>query len=268
MSDSESSSEDEVEATDMLEEITIDSLKGRWMHKNGIYLNVRGADAEFDGGDSYALTQVGNSVEIDGWKAVVDKSTANKVIWAKEGESTSHWLFEGDIEEAGELDEEVSKDNIVTGKRRRAGVDYAALNKKLDEEEGKEEDDDEDAEITEKKRKKARLDDLARSSSSSSYNSFRSEKKVASTKPAVMKQLSAEELTRIRTELGTEGSMKSADEVLPLVKKLECHGAMTVDILKATKIGVAANRYRKHPNSAVAARFSDVVKSWKKLLAK
>lgn len=41
---------------------------------------------------------------------------------------------------------------------------------------------------------------------------------------------------------------------------------MDLEMLKATKIGVVANPYRKHPNEKVARYAKELVGRWKKLV--
>lgn len=270
MSDSDSSgSEEEIDETLLLETIDLDNLKGRWKHSFGDHLNVVGDDVRFDQGTTFTLIVAGDTVRLDGWAASVSKSTANRIQWEKEGEKAMSWRFEGELEKDdvnAEVDE-VNSENIVTGKRRRAGVDYAALNKKLDEEEGKEQDDDgSDDEESRRRKKKARMDELASSfsSSSSSWKSSKEPKKKSSSSTT---NLSPAELIRVRDQLGMDGALKGADEVLGLVKKLERH-SMDLAGLKSSKIGKAANRYRKHTNSVISSRMSALVTKWKGLLSK
>lgn len=285
MSDSEGSSDSEIPEESILAEITFATCKGRWQHSLGDYITNRGdSDVVFDQGLRFTLEAVDNTVMLDGWRAVPEKSSANKITWTKDGEKAMFWRFENEVEtDADDLKEEVSEDNIVTGKRRRKGVDYAALNKKMNQEQGFEDDEEggdfdavQDAE-RKRARKKAKLDSLAQSlsGSSSSTSQYSSSSSVSSSssapaakkKPLPPKKLSNEELIRIRDQLGLEGPLKPADVVLTALKQLERH-PMELDHLKATKIGVVVNRYRKHTNAALAPRIQALVKTWKGLLPK
>lgn len=271
-SDSDSSgSEEEVDPAQILEELSLDKLNGRWQHSMGDFLNVVDGNVKFDMGTTYTLVQVGDTVELDGWRAVLSKSNSNRIVWAKEGEKPMHWRFESEIEaEGGDVkpdDEGISEDNIITGKRRRKGVDYAELHKKMAKEKGFEDDESDDE--SRARKKKRRLEELARSSSSSSSSSFTTSSYAAEKKaePSKPKKLSQPELLSIRDKLGFEGALMESDKLLPLLKQLERH-PMDLDTLKSTKIGKAVNRYRKHTNSVVASRILAVVKKWKKLMPK
>ena len=115
----------------------------------------------------------------------------------------------------------------------------------------------EDRAAADRARKKARLDAL----------SGRVSEATSRPAPAPVKQvkLSAEELVKIRDALGSQGELKGAGEALASIKRLEAH-PMTLADLKATKIGVAVNRYRKHSSALVATQVANMVKDWKSLL--
>jgi len=101
----------------------------------------------------YTITEVGNTVSMDGWKVSMAKSEAEEVqnqqmpygfflkcmlqpgtmvdwqlVWQKKGEADLKWTFE---EEVSELkDHGIDPKLIIKGKRRR-GADYVKLDKDL-----------------------------------------------------------------------------------------------------------------------------------------
>lgn len=248
------SSEDEVDVDQLLEEITIDSVKGQWEHSLGASIKVLGSQAHFDGGSIYELQQEGNTVTIDGWKAVVGKSTANRVVWSKDGE-LSHWNFEGELAQEGKADDEgIDETNIVKGKRRRTQVDYKELMK------------------AEKERllKKKKLEGGA-----SSGNYFEdgldddSEDDDSDEEPPPPKAapVTLEDVKDVNKALTAGEAMLPAAEVLPLLSKL-ARFDMSLEALKETKVGVAINKYRKHESEDVKTRALFLVKKWKALLSK
>jgi hypothetical protein len=254
MVQSDSEVSDEPDEDQCLEEITAEVLKGRWLHSGGDYLNCSEGSVKFDEGLQFTMETVDNTVEMEGWRALPEKSTSNKIVWGKEGEASIFWRFESEYEDPSALDEEVEASNIITGKRRRTGVDYAALDKTMAKEAGYEDEEDKDHdEVAERARKKAKMDALA----------GRPEAK----KEVVPKKLSGEELTAINTLLGSAGDLKSAEEVRGAFASLQAH-PMTLAELKATKIGVTVNRYKKHTNSGIKSQAAECVVKWKTLLSK
>jgi hypothetical protein len=204
---------------------------------------------------------------MDGWRALPEKSSSNKIVWSKEGETSLHWRFESELEESGALEEEIETSNIIVGKRRRAGVDYAALDKTMAKEAGYEDDDQEHDESAERAKKKARLDALAGRTEPFHVEPKKEAKKEVKKEVMVPKTLTKEELVAINTKLSTEGALKPAEEVRGAFTSLQAH-PMTLADLKATKIGVTVNKYKKHTNSDIASRAASLVVKWKGLLAK
>jgi len=288
-SESESGSASEVDPESALEKLAIEDLQGRWLHSGGDYFNVRGSSVKFDLGGEYTVVEVDNTVELDGARANVAKSTTQKIIWEK-GEESMSWRFESELQETEDgsvqPDLDVDTSNIITGKRRRREVNYVMANKELEEKEGKDDDEDDFDAQREKAKKKllssAPKSSITSSSSSSSSASSSSSQRPSSSssvptptakklKPAPVeelpppKKLSLDELNSIRDQLGVEGLLKPAEVVAPLIKQLERH-PMELGELKSTKIGVALNRYRKHTHAGVNARVTKLVTSWKSLM--
>lgn len=93
---------------------------------------VKGKDVVFDEGMKYRVNVDGSSMSMIGWTASRTKSTAEQIVWVKDGEGTCSWLLEDDTDRQ-EL--EVDPRNIIDGKRRRGNVDYHALELQLQGEE-------------------------------------------------------------------------------------------------------------------------------------
>lgn len=261
------SSEEEILEGQTLETITLEDLVGHWEHSGGAAIKVVGPRANFEGGDIYTLEEKNNTVHIDGWVALPEKSSKNKIFWSKEGEGTAYWSFEGEIvEEGGTVDDEgIDETNIVKGKRRRTNVDYKVLLKQEEErlrkkaklegapsgshfEQGFEDDDDDD-DVEEE---------------GDEGDDEEEEEEVKPKKPVVV-AITLDEIKQIASKLAGAKDLFSDQEVLPMLTKLAKFD-MNLDALKETKIGVEINKYRKHNSEDVKTRALFLIKKWKSLL--
>eukprot|EP00435_Cladocopium_sp_Y103_P052373 s1811_g16.t1 len=80
-------------------------------------------------------------IDMDGWQTIASKCTPEVIVWVlHEGDSvtTVNWLLEEDADD--NTLEGLDSRNIIQGKRRRVKVDYAALEKQIDEEQRQYED--------------------------------------------------------------------------------------------------------------------------------
>lgn len=110
-------------------ELSLDSLQGCWQHSSvnlGI-LSVRGTAVKFDSGLAFTVVvQADGTLEMAGWLASREKSSAEEIVWTK-GALSCAWYLEGDADECYGSAEAVDVRNIVQGKRQRGAVDYRAL---------------------------------------------------------------------------------------------------------------------------------------------
>eukprot|EP00931_Biecheleriopsis_adriatica_P122094 TRINITY_DN9710_c0_g1_i2.p1 TRINITY_DN9710_c0_g1~~TRINITY_DN9710_c0_g1_i2.p1 ORF type:complete len:598 (+),score=152.59 TRINITY_DN9710_c0_g1_i2:79-1872(+) len=120
-------------------ELSIDALQGRWRHSyaNLGMLNVRGDAVRFDSGLSFQLRMLDGVIDMAGWRANQERSTAEVIVWTKAAEPSAvvSWFLEDDLDRPAGEDEGIDSRNIIEGKRRRQSVDYKALEKQIDEEE-------------------------------------------------------------------------------------------------------------------------------------
>mmetsp|Transcript_126014 Transcript_126014/g.251547 ORF Transcript_126014/g.251547 Transcript_126014/m.251547 type:complete len:649 (-) Transcript_126014:108-2054(-) len=111
-------------------ELNLEALQGRWQHSSvnlGAF-TVSGNAVNFEKGMVFTIIERADGIlEMAGWEASREKSTAHEITWMK-ADRTCSWHFEGDLDEqhAG-VRELVDVNNIVHGKRRHAQVDYRAL---------------------------------------------------------------------------------------------------------------------------------------------
>lgn len=259
MTDTSESDDEEVLEQHRLEEITIDTLQGVWRHSNGANVTIRGPNVSFSSGDQFGpLTQLEGTVDMDGWQPVLARSTSNRIIWSKAGEDMRIvWSFECDLDDPGHTEEEeVDKTNIVTGKRRRATVDYKALyeqqkkkkalkramrqrGEEVSDDDILDGDSDEEDEAPKKKKKKPKEE-------------AEEEEKVDVA--ALAKELDQPELI-------------AAEKAMEAIKKLK-KAKIDLAVLKATKVGLTVNKYRKHSDANVATSAKALVGEWKGLLKK
>mmetsp|Transcript_36089 Transcript_36089/g.70949 ORF Transcript_36089/g.70949 Transcript_36089/m.70949 type:complete len:258 (-) Transcript_36089:236-1009(-) len=253
------SSDDEVNEDQLLELINIETLKGQWEHQHGASIRVIENRASFEGGETYTIEEDGSTVTLDGWKAVPEKSTANKIFWVK-GEEQGFWSFEGEIAgEDGKVDDEgIDSSNIVSGKRRRTNVDYKAILAREKE--------------MAKKRKQAEggsgggggyFDNLE-DTDDSDEGDEEEEEAPAPGKPAPA-AVTLEDVKKIAADMTASTDLLAEPVVSPLLNKLSKF-KMTIDVLKETKVGLLVNKYRKHSSQAVKDKAIYLVKDWKSLL--
>jgi len=116
-------------------ELSIDALQGRWQHSAGLGLfTVRGDTVLFDSGMTFkVVTRSDGALEAVGWTALPDRSSAEEIVWSN-GQRCCSWTLEDDV---GGLEEDFGIDmrNVIVGKRKRAPVDYKALDIQLREDE-------------------------------------------------------------------------------------------------------------------------------------
>lgn len=119
--------------------LNMQALQGRWMCEElGAALTVSGQTVQYVSGECYPVevTPEGK-LEIFGYRAVGKKSDASSIVWKnKETGKYLTWMYEGD--DAGDEEPEVDKSLIIEGSggrsSRKRKVDYAALDKELDQE--------------------------------------------------------------------------------------------------------------------------------------
>lgn len=259
MTDTSESDEEEVLEQHRLEEITIDTLQGVWRHSNGANVTIRGSSVSFSSGDQFGpLTQLEGTVDMDGWQPVLAKSTNNRIIWSKAGEDMRIvWSFECDLDDPGHSDqeEEVDKTNIVTGKRRRATVDYKAL---YDQQKKKRA-----LKKAMRMRGEAVSDDDILDGDSDEEDEAPKKKKKRPKEDAVEEKVDVAALAK---ELD-QSELVPAEKAMSAIKKLE-KAKVDLAMLKATKVGLTVNKYRKHSDANVAATAKALVGQWKGLLKK
>jgi len=106
-----------------MEEATLSDLEGVWVHSFGYHIKVVQGKAEFANGLTFDLKPVGKTIEMDGWRISLTKSTSEEIIWQKKGENDLKWTFEEDLhanlEAAG-----IDQSNIISGKRRSVRIQH------------------------------------------------------------------------------------------------------------------------------------------------
>jgi len=285
----ESDDDDDVEVKEdhKLETITTERLQGKWKHSSDFFLTVRKSRVKCKTGQKYKLVEVGNTVELVGdstpWKAVPSKSSAQKIHWesAEDGAYGVQWHFEGvlknkaeeaqDDDDQLEDDVEIDKSLILDTKRRRNKVDYVRLDKKL----GKDPAAGDIALPGDKvlmapppgslKRKSATSEARARIEQDRKRSRDGGEADERPKKKREMKVLSTAELEQLFKQLDGKIESIAPKDALMALSKLMYH-PMDIPTLKATKLGVAVNPYRKHPDDKVGRYAKEVVKRWKNLL--
>eukprot|EP00466_Bigelowiella_natans_P017354 jgi/Bigna1/146210/aug1.110_g20918 len=248
-----------------MEEVSLKNLQGVWNHAQfGYTIKVRGSHAEFGNGLKYELKEVANTIEMDGWRIKLAKSSTEEVVWQKKGENTLKWTFEDDLHEGLE-DVGIDQKNVVTGKRRRGGADYAALNKQIDKEEG----------LMKSEREQKRKEEaaLAKLLKKRKLTEQRKKEKVVhgDTDPESgnhaqsKKRYSTTEIKVIQAVLESKDS--DNDKILEAIKKLQ--GAeMDVQTLKTTLIAKTLNPFRKSDAAEISRRAKTLFSSWKSLYKK
>lgn len=258
MADISESDDEEVLADQRLEEITIDTLQGVWRHSNGAYVTIRGSSVKFSSGDQFGpLTQLEGTVDMDGWQPVLAKSTSNRIIWSKAGEDAIiRWSFESDLDDPGhEQEEEIDKSNIQTGKRKRKTVDYKALYEQQKKKRAL------------KKAMRQRGEDVSDDDILDGDSDEEDEAPKKKKKPK--EEAEGEEkvdVAAIAKELD-QPELVAAEQAIKAIKKLK-KAKMDLTILKATKVGLTVNKYRKHSDAEVATTAKALVGEWKGLLKK
>jgi len=256
MTDTSESDDEEVLADQQLEEITIETLQGIWRHTNGCLVTVRDGGVVFSSGDRFSLTEVGSTVDMDGWRPVLTKSTANRISWNKSGEDFKIvWSFERDLED-DDAAEEVDAGNIRTGKRRRNKVDYRALYEQQKKKRAM------------KKAMRSRgetvsdddvLDQVADDDSDGDTPNDEQRAKKSATEGD-----GRETVAGLKGELD-QSEMIDASTAMKVFEKLK-KVRMDLTTLKDTKIGIVVNKYRKHADPTVKTTAKALVSAWKTLL--
>ncbi|CAJ1421495.1 unnamed protein product [Effrenium voratum] len=79
-------------------------------------------------------------IDMCGWQTVAARSSPEVIVWSLESDpaTTCNWLLEEDVDQ--NTLEGLDSRNIIQGKRRRAKVDYAALERQIDQEQKKTQD--------------------------------------------------------------------------------------------------------------------------------
>jgi len=252
------SSEDDVEdevGDRHLDEITIDTLQGTWKHSLGMTISAKGSRLKFENGEKYDLVVVGNTVELMGWKAVPEKSSANTIKWHKADGSDGgeiSWSFQSDNAPEGSGTknyddglEAMDDSNIVTSKRRRTKCDYVRMNRLLG---GKG-----------PKRAKTEAD-----APTESPEPEPEPEPIRAPKPEV--PMTEDDVASAAAELQAAGKdLKPRRYMLPLVERL-LKFDMSIEVLSSTKIGKAMHPYRKHQDPVIAQKVSSVISHWKALI--
>jgi len=117
--------------------LNLEALQGRWRHSSpalGMFV-VKGKAVKFDAGTAYSIVEgADGSLSMLGWTPVCERSSAETIVWTKDGAVCSwHLEDDGDLPEHG-VEDEVNEKNIIQGKRRRREVDYKALDRQLPQE--------------------------------------------------------------------------------------------------------------------------------------
>ncbi|CAJ1398934.1 unnamed protein product [Effrenium voratum] len=123
--------------------LSIESLQGRWRHSVSSLgmLCVKGRSVKFVDGSSYELKELSpGRIDMCGWQTVAARSSPEVIVWSLESDpaTTCNWLLEEDVDQ--NTLEGLDSRNIIQGKRRRAKVDYAALERQIDQEQKKTQD--------------------------------------------------------------------------------------------------------------------------------
>uniref|UniRef100_A0A6V3JH51 TFIIS N-terminal domain-containing protein n=1 Tax=Lotharella globosa TaxID=91324 RepID=A0A6V3JH51_9EUKA len=205
----------------------------------------------------YTITEVGNTVSMDGWKVSMAKSEAEELVWQKKGEADLKWTFE---EEVSELkDHGIDPKLIIKGKRRR-GADYVKLDKDLAREQQMARKERERLSagrlaLEEIRRVKRRKAEKATSSSSAADSKQVSQKKKK-------QEISVDDVKAHKMDL--EKADLPASKALAILETLQ-NSVINIEILKKTLIGKTINPYRKHEDVAVAAQAKKLYASWKEV---
>lgn len=241
-----------------LEEITLETLAGRWKSSLGDTVKVKGARAGSKlAGVKYKLVQQGVTVELIvseepliAYKALPERSSGSTIRWMGPDDLEVSWSFQGDCtDEVGgkkSFDdgvEAMDESNIISSKRRRTQVDYVRLNKKMGGKGPK------------------KIDRAGDEGASVPQPEPEPEPE-----PAPVEPLTPAGIEQIAADLEAAGqSLKPRRYVLPLVGRLSDF-PMDLSVLTQTKIGKALNPYRKHEDGVVAKQVSALISKWKALV--
>eukprot|EP00467_Chlorarachnion_reptans_P009640 CAMPEP_0114510438 /NCGR_PEP_ID=MMETSP0109-20121206/13788_1 /TAXON_ID=29199 /ORGANISM="Chlorarachnion reptans, Strain CCCM449" /LENGTH=238 /DNA_ID=CAMNT_0001689747 /DNA_START=65 /DNA_END=778 /DNA_ORIENTATION=+ len=238
-----------------MESVTVKDLQGQWVSSYGYHITVVNATVSLPEAQ-YRLVEKDGTVEMDGWRVAPAKSSAEEMLWQKEGEADLKWTFEEDVVE--KLEEHgIDSGNILKGKRRRGAKDYVKLNQELEREEAHARRERERLQGEQKA-----LEAIRRKRRQQKEMNSKVSTKRKSVKEIAYREMSIAEVQNLRAKLKAVDPASSDEKnVLPTLEELATV-KMTLKILTETLIAKAVNPFRKHRNPLVAKKAKLLFTSW------